>query len=145
MSLTKGDIMRVEPYLNFEGRCDEAIEFYKKAAGAEVQMLMRFDQAPPGVCPGGQPAEIGKKVMHASLRIGDSRVFVSDGRCSGNAKFDGISLSLSAKDDAQAQRVFNALSEGGQVSMPLGKTFFSSSFGMLQDRFGVVWMVIVAS
>jgi PhnB protein len=136
-------MMRVEPYLNFEGRCDEAIEFYKKAAGAEVQMLMRFDQAPPGVCPDGQPAEIGKKVMHASLRIGDSTVFVSDGRCSGKAKFDGISLSLSAKDDAQAQRVFNALSEGGQVSMPLGKTFFSSSFGMLQDRFGVVWMVIV--
>lgn len=134
--------MRVEPYLNFDGRCEEAVEFYKKSVGAEVQMLMRFKDAPPGACPEGQ-ATIGDKVMHASLRIGDSTVFVSDGRCTSKTKFDGISLSLSVKDDAQAQKTFTALSEGGQVSMPITKTFFSSSFGMLQDRFGVTWMVIV--
>jgi len=136
--------MRVEPYLFFEGRCDEAIEYYRKALGAEVTMLMRFKDSPeppaPGMCaPGSQD-----KVMHANLRIGDTMVMASDGRCQGQPSFQGFSLSLTVSDDAAAERAFTALAEGGQVQMPLAKTFFSSRFGMVADRFGVSWMVIVA-
>ena len=136
--------MTVNPYLSFEGRCEEAIEFYKRAVGAEVQMLMRFKEMPAGACAEGKSTPgTENKIMHASLQIGDSIVNASDGRCTGNTSFGGISLSLAAANDAQAQKVFTALSNGGQVTMPLGKTFFSSSFGMLTDRFGVSWMVIV--
>ena len=135
--------MSVSPYLNFNGRCEEAIEFYKKAVGAKVDSLMRFKEM-PNAPPGSVPPGTENKVMHAALQISDSRVMVSDGRCQGGQqKFDGISLTLTAKSDAEAQRLFNALGEGGKVEMPLGKTFFSSSFGMLADRFGVGWMVIV--
>jgi len=133
--------MQVQPYLNFDGRCDEAIEFYKRAVGAEVQMLMRYKDAPGGSCPGGMTMA-ADKVMHASLRIGDSMVMASDGRCQGQAKFDGISMSLSANNDADAAKIFAALSDGGKVTMPLDKTFFATSFGMLTDKFGVSWMVI---
>jgi PhnB protein len=135
--------MLVQPYLSFEGRCDEAIEFYKKALGAEIVMLMRFKDMPktegamPGITPGTE-----NKVMHAAVKIGQSTVFMSDGRCQGPAKFTGISLSLDAKDVPAAERLFKALSEGGQVHMPLGKTFFSQAFGMVADCFGVMWMVI---
>jgi PhnB protein len=87
--------------------------------------------------PGGE-----NKVMHSTVRIGDSNVMFSDGNCTGQSKFGGINLSISVSSDVEAQRVFSALSEGGKVTMPLGKTFFSSSFGMLQDKFGVSWMVI---
>ena len=134
--------MRVEPYLNFDGRCAEAIEFYRKAIGAEVQMLMKFKDAPPGACPGDAKA-IGDKVMHAALKIGHSTVMCSDGQCKGGATFTGTSLSLTLANDAQCDRAFAALSEGGKVTMPLGKTFFSSKFGMIADKFGVHWMVIV--
>jgi PhnB protein len=135
--------MIVNPYLSFEGRCDEAIEFYKSAVGAEVNTLMRFKDM-PGSCPEGSVKPgTENKVMHAALRIGDTTVFATDGRCSGQPKFDGISLSLSPANDAQAAKVFNALANGGKISMPLGKTFFASSFGMLTDRFGVPWMVVV--
>jgi PhnB protein len=133
--------MRVQPYLFFEGRCDEALEFYRRALGAEVEMLMRFKDSPdPGSCPPG--AE--DKVMHASFRIGDATLMASDGRCQGQPSFQGISLSLTAADDAEAERRFAALAEGGQVQVPLEKTFFSSRFGMVADRFGVPWMVVVA-
>jgi PhnB protein len=135
--------MRVEPYLFFEGRCDEAIEYYRKALGAEVTMLMRFKDSPappaPGMCAPGS----GDKVMHANLRIGDTMVMASDGRCQGKPSFQGFSLSLAVPDDAAAERAFTALAEGGQVHMPLAKTFFSSRFGMVADRFGVSWMIIV--
>ena len=135
--------MRVEPYLFFDGRCEEAIEFYKANLGAEVQMMMRFKDSPQppqgGEC-GNAP---GDKIMHASLQIGDAVVMASDGQCKGQPKFDGFSLSFSARNDAEAQRVFNALANGGKVNMPLSKTFYSSSFGMVNDRFGVPWMVIV--
>lgn len=135
--------MTINPYLSFEGRCEEAIEFYKKAIGAEVNMLMRFKDMPTNSCPEGSvPPGTENKVMHAEVRIGDSTIFVSDGRCKGETKFNGTSLSLSAADDAQASRAFNALAQGGTVTMPLGKTFFASSFGMVNDRFGVPWMVI---
>jgi len=134
--------MQVQPYLFFDGRCDEALEFYQGAIGAEVTMLMRFKDSPdPGMCPAG--AE--DKVMHASLRIGDSTVLASDGRCQGRPSFEGFALSLTVPDDAAAERLFAALGDGGQVQMPLAKTFFASRFGMVADRFGVPWMIYVAA
>lgn len=136
--------MQVQPYLFFDGRCEEAIQFYKTALGAEVTMLMRFKESPEPCPEGTVPPGAENKVMHASLRIGDSTVMASDGNCSGQAKFEGVSLSLAAASDAQAERLFAALAEGGQVQMPMGKTFFSSRFGMVADRFGVSWMILVA-
>ncbi len=133
--------MQVQPYVFFEGRCEEALEFYRRTLGAEVTMLMRYKDSPePAMCrPGDQ-----NKVMHASVRIGDSTVLVSDGRCEGRASFQGFALSATVIDDAEAERVFAGLAEGGKVQMPLAKTFFSSHFGMVVDRFGVLWMVYVA-
>ena len=133
--------MPVQPYLFFEGRCEEAIEFYCKTLGAEVTMLARFKESPdPGMClPGAED-----KVMHANLRIGDTTMMVSDGRCEGHPAFRGFSLSLTIPDAAEAERLFAALADGGQVRMPLSKTFFSSSFGMVADRFGVSWMIIAS-
>jgi PhnB protein len=132
--------MQLQPYLFFDGRCEEAIEFYKKAVGADVTMLMRFKDSPepPMVPPGSE-----EKVMHARIRIGEGVVLMSDGRCGGAPKFDGFGLSLTVKTDAEAEKLFKALGEGGQVQMPLTKTFFSSRFGMVADRFGVSWMVYV--
>jgi PhnB protein len=133
--------MIVEPYLFFDGRCDEAIEFYKSALGATVQMLMRYKQCPE---PSAKFApEMMDKVLHASLSIGDSTVLVSDDHCTGKPNFSGFSVSLRVSSDAEAQRLFDALKDGGKVGMPLGKTFFSSQFGMVTDRFGVGWMVMV--
>ena len=135
--------MQIQPYLFFDGRCEEAIDFYKRALGAEVTMLMRFKEMPDPP-PGSIPPGAEDKVMHASLQIGDATVLVSDGQCQGQASFQGFALSLTAADDTEAKRLFAALSDGGQVQMPLGKTFFSSQFGMAADRFGVSWMVYVA-
>ena len=133
--------MPVQPYLFFNGRCDEAIEFYQKALGAEVMMLMRFKQAPD---PSMVRSETAEKIMHARLRIGDAIVLVSDGMCTGEPqKFEGFSLTLSLTSVAEVDRAFNALAEGGQVRMPLDKTFFSPRFGMLVDKFGVSWIVLV--
>ena len=137
--------MKVEPYLFFEGRCDEAIEFYRRALGAEVTMLMRYKDSPEPPQPGMIPPGSENKVMHASLRVGDTTVMASDGRCSGKPGFQGLSLSITVSDAAAADRVFAALADGGQVRMPLTKTFFSPRFGMVADRFGVAWMVIVAA
>jgi PhnB protein len=132
--------MNVQPYLSFEGRCDEAIEFYEKSLGAKVDILMRFKECPDQsmVSPGS-----AEKVMHAALRVGDTQILMSDGRCQGGPNFNGFSLAVSAESDADAERMFNALADGGQVRMPLAKTFFSSRFGMVADRFGVGWMVLV--
>ena len=135
--------MKLEPYLFFEGRCEEAIEFYRKTIGAEVLMLVRFKDSPEPAQPGMVPPGAENKIMHVSLRIGDARVMASDGYCQGKPTFSGFSLSLTATDDAEAKRLFAALSDGGQVRMPLAKTFFSPCFGMLADRFGVGWMVLV--
>lgn len=132
--------MAIEPYLFFNGRCEEAIEFYREALGAEVMMLMRFKQAP--VQSMIQPGN-AEKIMHARLRIGDAIVLVSDGMCSGEQKFDGFSLTLSVSTVEEADLRFNALADGGEVRMPLDKTFFSPRFGMLADRFGVGWIVLV--
>jgi PhnB protein len=134
--------MQVQPYLFFDGRCEEAIDFYRTAIGAEVGMLMRFKDSPEPCQQGMIPPGGDSKIMHASLRIGDTVVLASDGRCAGAPKFEGFSLSLDAPSDADAERLFNALGDGGKVQMPLGKTFFASQFGMVTDRFGVSWMVI---
>ena len=135
--------MQTQPYLFFDGRCEEAIEFYRGALGAEVTMLLRFKEGPEPQQPGMVPPGAGEKIMHASLRIGDATVLASDGRCLGQPNFQGFALSLTPADDAEAKRLFSVLSEGGEVQMPWGKTFFASSFGMLADRFGVSWMVYV--
>lgn len=132
--------MQVQPYLFFDGRCEEALEFYRRTLGAEVTELHRFKDCPPGTCPPG--AE--NKVMHANVRIGDSTVLFADGIHGGHVGFQGFSLSLTLKDDAQTERLFAALSDGGQVQMPLSKTFFASKFGIVADRFGVSWMLYVA-
>jgi PhnB protein len=131
----------IEPYLFFGGRCEEAIEFYSKTLGAEVEMMMRFKENPE---PSANPPGSDEKVMHASFRIGQSRVMASDGCGDGKASFQGFSLSLSAANVDEANRLFAALAEGGQVQMPLNETFFSPRFGMVADRFGVSWMVIVS-
>ena len=135
--------MQVQPYLFFDGRCEEAIEFYRKTLGAEVGMMMRWKDSPEPCPEGTIPPGNENKVMHASLKIGDTRVMASDGRNTGNPKFDGFALSVDAKDETDADRLFNGLSAGGKVIMPLDKTFFSPRFGMTQDKFGVNWMVIV--
>ena len=135
--------MHVQPYMFFEGRCEEAIEFYRRAVGAKVEMLMRFKEMPEPREPGMITPETENKVMHAALLIGESRVLVSDGRCGGAPSFQGFSLTVEAKDETEADRLFNALGEGGTVRMPMAKTFFARRFGMLADRFGVGWMVIV--
>jgi PhnB protein len=134
--------MHLQPYLNFDGRCDEALEFYKNALGAKVDMLMRFKDAPDKsmISPGSE-----NKVMHSRFKVGDTVVLASDGRNTGKPNFHGIALSISADTEADAEKIFNGLAAGGQVQMPLGKTFFSAKFGMLQDKFGVGWMVLVAN
>jgi PhnB protein len=137
--------MLVQPYLFLDGRCEEAIEFYRKALGAEVEMLMRFKDSPEPPQPGMVPPGSENKVMHSCLRIGDTRVMASDGHCQGKPSFQGFSLSLTVPSAAEADRVFAALGNGGQVQVPLTKTFFSPRFGMVADRFGVSWMVLVAS
>jgi PhnB protein len=133
--------MQVQPYLFFDGRCEEAVEFYRKPLGAEVKILRYKDNPEPQ--PGMVPAGSENKVMHAHLRIGDTSIMASDGRCQGKPSFQGFSLTLTVPNDAEAERLFGVLAEGGQAQMPLTKTFFSSRFGMLADRFGVGWMIIV--
>jgi len=135
--------MHVQPYIYFEGRCEEAIEFYKTALGAKVNMLMRFKDSPEKPPTGEFPPEILNKVMHATLQIGDSTVLVSDGRCQSVPTFAGFTLPITVSTEAEAEKLFAALSDGGKVSMPLAKTFFSPRFGMLKDRFGVPWMILV--
>ncbi len=135
--------MQVQPYLFFEGRCAEAVEFYRSKLGAQVNTLMRYKDSPEAPQPGMVPAGCYDKVMHMSLRIGDTTLMASDGRCLGRTNFAGFSLSLTATNDAEAERLFAALADGGQVQMPLTKTFFSSRFGMVADRFGVPWMIVV--
>ena len=134
--------MLVQSYLFFDGRCEEALEFYRKTLGAEVTMLMRFKDSPEPQQPGMVPPGSENKVMHASFRIGETTVMASDGRCLGKPNFQGFALSLTVANDAEAERAFAALRDGGQVQMPLTKTFFSSRFGMVADRFGVSWMVL---
>lgn len=133
---------QIQPYLFFEGRTEEALEFYRGALGAEVETMMRYKESPePAQCPDGS-APPADKVMHACFKVGDSLVMASDGFCSGKPHFMGFSLTYPAKHAADARKRFDALSTGGHVHMPLGSTFFADAFGMVTDRFGVPWMVI---
>lgn len=134
--------MKVQPYLFFDGRCEEALEFYRKALGAELLMMMRFSESPDPLPPGMIAPGSENKILHASMRIGDSEVMASDGCCTGKPEFKGTSLSLEVASESEADRLFEALSEDGQVQMPIGKTFFSPRFGMVADRFGVSWMIV---
>jgi len=136
--------MQTQVYLFFDGRTEEALDFYKKTLGAEVEMLMRFKDAPGPSDPNCQPPSNPNGVMHSSFRLGDQQIMASDGNSGGKAEFKGFSLSLAVKDEAEADRVFNALAQGGQVQQPLMATFFSPKFGMVQDKFGVGWMVLVS-
>jgi PhnB protein len=132
----------IQPYLFFEGRTEEALAFYAQALGAEVEMLMRYKESPEqSKFPDGSVPP-GDKVMHSAFKVGDSLVMASDGMCSGKPSFIGFSLSCPAKDKTDARKRFDALSTGGHVNMPLSETFFAEAFGMVQDRFGVSWMVI---
>ena len=133
--------MQVQSYLFFDGRTEEAIEFYKKNLGAKVDMLMRFKESPE---PSHNPPNSAEKIMHAAFHIGDTQVLASDGNCAGKTTFQGFGLALSVKSEAEADKTFAALADGGQVQMPLAKTFFSPKFGMVADRFGVTWMIMVA-
>ena len=140
--------MQVQSYLFFDGRCEEALDFYQAALGAEVTALMRFKDAPPQP---EQPSQEGcgpaqadpEKIMHANFTIGDTQIMASDGMNGGKPDFKGFSLSIEAPNEAEAERLFTAISQGGTIQMPLGPTFFARSFGVTADRFGVGWMVIV--
>ncbi|MGQ0502983.1 MAG: VOC family protein [Panacagrimonas sp.] len=134
--------MQVQAYLFFDGRCEEALNYYRTALGAEIGMLMRFKDSPEP-CESGMPPGNENKVMHASFKLGETEIMASDGCSDGAITFQGFSLSLNLKDEAQAQKCFAALADGGEVRMALGKTFWSPCFGMLADRFGVAWMVNV--
>ena len=146
MSATKNiPVAKIENYLFFDGRCEEAIEFYRRTLGAEVLMMMRYKDSPQPPQPGMTPPGSENKIMHATLKIGETTMMASDGHCQGKPNFQGFSLSIPAPNEAEAERLFAALADGGQVQMPLAKTFFSPSFGMVADRFGVGWMVYVAA
>jgi PhnB protein len=140
--------MNVQPYMSFEGRTEEALDFYAKAVGAQVNVKMRFKDMPNEAtstdqgCAGTIPETAGEKIMHSEFKIGESLIMASDGFCSGKANFAGVSLAIQAKDDSEAKRIFDGLSAGGQVQQPLIKTFFATSFGVLADKFGVSWMVV---
>ncbi len=131
--------MQVNPYLFFDGKCEEALEFYKSTAGAKVTALMRFKEAPDQT---NMNPESKDKVMHAEFTVGETKILASDGYCHGAPKFEGFSLTIQCANDAEAAKLYGALGDGGKVVMPLGKTFFASSFGMITDKFGVGWMVI---
>ena len=135
----------VQPYLFFNGDCETAIEFYRAQLGAKVVLMMRFSDSPEPLPPGMVPEGYENKIMHATLEIGGSTVMASDGPTGDKAGFSGFSLSFSAKDETEADRIFAALSEGGEVGMPMSPTFWSPKFGTVFDRFGVSWMVSVAT
>lgn len=131
--------MHVQPYLFFNGRCQEALDFYQEALGATIEMVMHFQDAPDQSV---VPPHSAEKIMHCNFRIGDSTVLASDGRCTGEPAFQGFALTIAAKDDTEAERLFGALAEGGEVQMPMAETFFASRFGTVADKFGVSWMIL---
>lgn len=137
--------MHVQPYLYFDGRCEDALEFYRHALGAHVTLLMRYNESPEPLPPGMVPPGAENKVFHATFHIGDTALQASDGQCQGRPNFHGFALVLQVPSAAEAERCFAALADGGQVQMPLTKTFFSERFGMVADRFGVSWKIYVAA
>ena len=135
--------MKVQAYITFGGRCEEALEFYKQSIDAEVSGLMRWKESPDKSMKG--PPGWEEKVMNVSFRIGETHLMADDGMSPATPEFKGMTLALSAANDADTRRLFEALAVGGTVQMPLAKTFWTSSFGMLQDKFGVPWMVMTES
>ena len=142
MSTTKNNRI-VQPYLFFNGSCEQAVEFYRKSIGAEVEMMMRYKESPEPPPPGMVPPGFESKIMHTSFRVGETTLMASDGCSTEKPNFEGFSLSLSVATEGEADRAFAALANGGKVTMPLSKTFWSPRFGMLEDRFGVGWMISV--
>ncbi len=135
--------MKIEPYLFFDGRAEEALEFYVNSLGAKIEMVLRFSESPDPIPDGRLPPGFENKIMHASFLIGEARVMISDGGCMTGRKFGGFALSLQFPNEAETRAAFNALADGGQIDMPIGATFWSACFGMVTDRFGVQWMVTV--
>jgi PhnB protein len=133
--------MNVQPYLSFQGRAQEALDFYKAAVGAKVDMVMHFKDAPKEMQAQMPPTSMDK-VMHAAFHVGDTQLFVTDGECMGSPSFTGISLTINATSNEEAEKVFAALGKGGQTTMPMSETFFAHRFGVLADKFGVKWMVL---
>lgn len=132
----------ITPYLFFGGRCDEALEFYKETIGAEVVFIMRFNESPDPPPPGMIPPGFENKVMHCTFTVAGNSIMASDGDSVGE-KFKGFRLSLALPTDVEARDVFAKLAEGGSVQMEINKTFWSSCFGMVTDKFGLAWMVTV--
>ncbi|MCD9458941.1 VOC family protein [Marinibactrum halimedae] len=132
--------MRIESYLFFNGHCEEAINFYRKTLGARVSLLVRFRDNPDK---SAYPPGAENKIMHAMVSVDGNTIMMSDGACDGDLHFTGISISLTLKDDLRAERIFNGLSDGGQVQMPFVETFWAEKFGLVTDRFGVSWMITV--
>ncbi len=130
----------VQAYLFFGGRCEDALTFYREAIGAEVDLLMRFDESPDPVPAGMLQPGFERKVMHSAFRVGGTTIMASDG-CDEGSGFSGFSLSLAVASEDEADRAFAALAEGGTITMPMGKTFWSPRYGMLTDRFGISWMI----
>lgn len=135
-------MLNAQPYLYFGGRCEEALQFYKSAVGAEIDMMMRFNESPEPLPPDSIPDNFGDRILHASFRVGESRIMAADG-CTEGSGFEGFALAVTVATDADADRVFNGLADGGNVTLPLDRTFWTSRYGMLTDRFGVNWMVMV--
>ena len=134
--------MHIEPYLQFDGRAEEAAEFYQQALGATVEMMLRFSQTPDQPPPGMLPPNSENKVMHMALRIGNTTLLGSDGACRGKPSFGGVDLALQVASPEEARRMFDGLAQGGTVRMALGRTFFSDAYGIVTDRFGVGWMIV---
>jgi PhnB protein len=134
--------MLVQPYLFFDGKCEEALNYYKSKLGAKVDMMMRFKESPETASMQGLPANSGEKIMHSAFHIGDTQLMASDGMCGGKPNFQGLSLSIAVDNDATAERMFNALKADGKAQMPMTETFFASRFGVVADKFGVSWMII---
>jgi len=140
---TNKDNRVVQAYLFFNGNCEQAVEFYRKALGAEVEFMMRYKESPDAPPPGMVPGGWENKIMHTSFKVGQTTVMASDGCGPESRGFQGFSLSLAVFSEAEADRYFNALADGGNVTMPLTKTFWSPRFGMLTDKFGIGWMISV--
>jgi PhnB protein len=138
------DNRTIEPYLFFNGRCEEAVEFYRQALGAELETMMRYNESPEPPPPDMVPPGFENKIMHCRFRIGQTTVMASDGNSANDASFGGFSLGLHVSNEAEASQAFKALSDGGQIKMPLTRTFWSPLFGMLEDRFGIGWMINLA-
>ena len=139
----RGPFMRVQPYLFFDGRCQEALDYYQSVLQAEILSIMRFKESPVPPDEGAVPEGSDEKIMHATFRIGDSVLMASDGCCQGEPNFEGMSLTITLNDPDRAEDVFSALADGGEIQMPMTQTFFAQSFGMVADRFGLSWMVLV--